>query len=278
MAGNAVTQRQVLNRAFASWVARARVCLSVIAMGLAIPATAADKAFFPDEVSPEALQQQLQTAAASAKAANKDLLVVLGANWCHDSENFVTRKLTAPAVAQVVDKRYQTLLVNVGLYEQLQAQLDVLGIPVLYGTPTVIAIDSDTARIVNRDSLDTWRSADVRSEQEAVDYFSGLPDAPPTTLMPESPALVQANQSIDAFEQAQGKRITQAFAELGKMMAAMHPNPPTDEFLKKWDNLGAVRGPMPDDLRALRASARAQDGEGADPIVLEFPDYLLFTD
>jgi hypothetical protein len=246
-------------------------------LALSLGANASQGGPFPELVSAVELEDSLRDAAAAGRQSGKNLLVVLGANWCHDSKNFVTRKMTDPSVAPLLESRYHTLLVNVGMYEQLQAQLDVLDIPALYGTPTVIAVDAASMQVLNRDSLDTWRSSETRSAQEAAEYFTQLPVAPRENAEVSAP-LAAAMAEIDQFEVAQGRRITQAFGELGELMAAIYPEPPTTEFQEKWDNLGAMRGPLPDDLRALRASAASQDAQGARPIVLVYPTYRLFTD
>ena len=56
-------------------------------------------------------------------------------------------------------------------------------------------------------------------------------------------------------------------------MAAMDKKAPTEAFLARWDDLGRLRGPLPDALRQLRNEANRQITAGADSIDLTFPSY-----
>lgn len=233
---------------------------------------------YPEPVAALEVARQFDEAKAIAAKQQQLLMVVLGANWCHDSRDF-SNKLEQDAVATQLSSRFHVLKVNVGYFDTLQPLLGLFDIPVLYGTPTVIIVDPATGQVLNEDTLAYWRSSETRSIDDTLVYFGNYPaqsqGADGSSL---SPALIDALARIDSFEREQGERITRAFVVAGQLMATSDINNPPQLFITQWSSLGAVRGRMPDDLVALRAEARAQDAAGANPIVLEFPQYSLFTD
>jgi len=222
--------------------------------------------------------ERLDQARQQAIEEDKLLLLVMGADWCHDSRGFV-HKLEDPAMATLVEERYQVLLVNVGYLEYIRGVVDRYDVPVIYGTPTVLVIEPVTNTLLNGNSLPYWRNADSISMADTMTYFEGyrpgqrLPDAPAA-----GPALAAALQAIDNFEDQQAQRIYLAYAELGDIMQGMNPNKPSAEFLEKWKNLGQMRSQITEDLSNLRSEARAQAAAGIDPIKLQYPHYALFID
>ncbi|MEP6389472.1 MAG: thioredoxin family protein [Halioglobus sp.] len=233
---------------------------------------------FPKPVPAAEVASQFEEAKAAAVKQQQLLMVVLGANWCHDSRDF-SDKLEQNEIASQLSPRYHVFKVNVGFFDTLQPLLGLFDIPVLYGTPTVIVVEPATGQVLNDATLSYWRSSETRSAEETLAYFSDFPAEPENISEPAlSPALVDALSQIDSFEREQGERITGAFVATGQVMAASDVHNPPQLFIDQWKNLGAVRGRMPDDLAALRAEARSQDAAGANPIVLEYPAYSLFTD
>jgi hypothetical protein len=233
---------------------------------------------YPEPVVAAEVARQFDEAKAIAAQQQQLLMVVLGANWCHDSRNF-SDKLEQDAVVTELSSKFHVLKVNVGYFDTLPQLLGLFEIPVLYGTPTVIIVDPATGQVLNDDTLAYWRSSETRSIDNTLEYFGNYPVQPQRSdESPLSPALVDALAQVDSFEREQGERITGAFVVAGQLMAASDVDNPPPLFITQWKNLGAVRGRMPDDLAALRAEARAQDAAGANPIVLEFPAYSLFTD
>ena len=268
-----VTPLKALSR-----VARVALFLT-ITLPLVFPVHAAqDAADFPDPVATAEIARQFAHAKASAAQQQQLLMVVLGANWCHDSRDF-SDKLEQDAVAAQLSSRFHVLKVNVGYFETLQALLGLFDVPVLYGTPTVIIVDPVTGQVINGDTLAYWRSSETRSVDDTLVYFGNYPaQARDTHSSQLSPALIDALARIDRFESEQGERINRAFVIVGQLMATSDIDNPPQLFIEQWKSLGAMRGRMPDDLAALRVEAAAQDTAGANPIVLEFPQYSLFTD
>ena len=252
--------------------------LSVIVMSARSVHAADGYDDYPEPVAAAEVARQLDAAKAIAAQQQQLLMVVLGANWCHDSRDF-SDKLEQDAIAAQLSSRFHVLKVNVGYFETLPPLLGLFEIPVLYGTPTVIIVDPVTGQVINGDTLAYWRSSETRSVDDTLVYFGNYPaQAQDTHSSSLSPALIDALARIDRFESEQGERINRAFVIVGQLMATSDIDNPPQLFIEQWKSLGAMRGRMPDDLAALRAEAAAQDAAGANPIVLEFPQYSLFTD
>ena len=220
----------------------------------------------------------LDRATASAAAQEKLLMVVLGANWCHDSRAFVDR-MAEPEFAALLDQRYVVERVNIGYFDHVRGVVERYGVPVIYGTPTVLVIEPVSLRVLNEETLPYWRNADSIGLEETLTYFSGF--EPGQAYAPEAgpppAALAQALARIDAFERAQAERIYRAFAELGPLLRTYEAEGEAPGFMDQWQSLATLRGRITEDLPALRASARAQFARG-EAIVLAFPEYPLFID
>lgn len=96
-------------------------------------------------------------------------IIVMGANWCHDSRalagHFRKDRFT-PLLAQY----YRLVYVDVGKKNRNIDIAQGFGLPDIKGTPTVIITDSE-GDVLNLDEAPTWRNAASRSEDEIYDYF-----------------------------------------------------------------------------------------------------------
>ena len=112
-------------------------------------------------------------AALMAAAANdKKVLVVLGANWCHDSRGLAA-KFQKPEAASLIEEAYELVYVDVG---QRDRNLNIgarFGVPTLYGTPTVLILSSDGI-LLNTDSVHDWRTAYSKPYDETLAYFQSF--------------------------------------------------------------------------------------------------------
>ncbi len=117
--------------------------------------------------------------AAMAKAATggKNVLVAMGANWCHDSRAFAGWMQT-PRFADMLAQRYETVFVDVGHPQEGKGRnLDVarrFGLNEITGTPTVLVISPD-GRLLNRDTAASWRNAASRSADAIYGELSAFP-------------------------------------------------------------------------------------------------------
>ena len=118
----------------------------------------------------------------SALASNDDrnIIVILGANWCHDSRA-LAGWLTKPRFTEMLRDRYKTVYVDVGSPQTGQGRnLDIakrFGIKKVKGTPLVMIV-SPTGMLMNsRQDANSWRNAASRSEDEIFAYFADFKPA-----------------------------------------------------------------------------------------------------
>jgi len=116
--------------------------------------------------------RDVEAALAAARASGKNVLLVLGANWCHDSRGLAA-KFRTPALAAIVEDGFHLVWVDVG---QRDRNLDVaarFGVEKLIGTPTILVLSPDGA-LLNADSVHEWTTADSRPVEAAIRYFGAL--------------------------------------------------------------------------------------------------------
>lgn len=113
-----------------------------------------------------------------AEARDTRVLVVLGANWCHDSRA-LAGWLETPRFAALVAARYELMFVNVGMPQTGDGHnLHVarrFGLGTLPGTPAVLVLRADGSA-VNLDSAGSWRNAASRTEEAIFAELSMLAD------------------------------------------------------------------------------------------------------
>lgn len=117
----------------------------------------------------------LAAAEAEAAAANKLLLAVFGANWCHDSRAFAGWMGTDRFRA-LIDQHYVVQYVDVGRPQKGEGRnlelAEAFGVTAIEGTPTVIVVSRDGA-VLNADTAKSWRNAASRSEDEIFAELAG---------------------------------------------------------------------------------------------------------
>lgn len=119
-----------------------------------------------------------QVDAALARAGQRDtrVLLVMGANWCHDSRA-LAGWLETQRFAELVEANYELVFVNVGMPQTGDGHnLDIaqrFGLATLPGTPNLLVIDAD-GNLLNADSATSWRNAASRSEDVIYAELSAL--------------------------------------------------------------------------------------------------------
>lgn len=111
----------------------------------------------------------VDAAFAAAQMSGKNVLIVLGGNWCHDSRGLAA-KFEKPKLARVVAQNYELVWVDVGYRDRNLHVPARFGVTELFGTPTVLILSPDE-RLLNRDSVHDWRTADSKPYRETLDYF-----------------------------------------------------------------------------------------------------------
>lgn len=166
---------------------RLQILMTVLAMTAAVSACAHGRSFSleaamdgrastdgeprPFNSSRDAMAD-IDAALGRAKARGARVLLVLGANWCHDSRSLAA-KFADPALAPLIAERYELVWVDVGAGERNLDAAARFGVPKLAGTPTVLVLSADGA-LLNAESIGEWRSAASRTLEETRTYFAAL--------------------------------------------------------------------------------------------------------
>jgi thiol-disulfide isomerase/thioredoxin len=113
---------------------------------------------------------EVDAALSRAKPSNRLGIIVLGANWCHDSRALAGWFAT-PRFAGMIASRYELVYVDVGYRDR---NLDIakrFGIKAIKGTPTVLVVDGN-GKLLNKKDAPTWRNAASRSEEAIYKAFA----------------------------------------------------------------------------------------------------------
>ena len=209
----------------------------------------------------------VQQALSRAEKSDRLALVVLGANWCHDSRALASR-LHHPPLAEVIQQHYELVFVDVGFYEKGREVVQQFGVAHFYATPTVLIIDPSTGALVNDEDRHIWGNAYSIDMASSVRYFEKWAD---------STQLTQLYAEIDQFEQQLAERVAAGYAVVGPMLAAYKDGNAPEEFDASWDELSVFRMAIPAAIRELRDEAQRRVSEGDKDIQLVFPEYPLLT-
>lgn len=115
----------------------------------------------------------------SVLAANegKNIIVILGANWCHDSRA-LAGWFAELRFAEMLHDRYQIVYVDVGTPQTGQGRnLDIakrFGITKVKGTPLVLIVSPDGKLLNSKKDAVGWRNAASRSGDDIFAYFDNL--------------------------------------------------------------------------------------------------------
>ncbi|WP_262690357.1 thioredoxin family protein [Kordiimonas aestuarii] len=217
----------------------------------------------------------VDAALARARANGKLAIIVLGANWCHDSQGLIHHFQTAE-MQKILTDRYELLLLDVGYLQHGTDVVNRFGQPVIYGTPTVFVVDPATEQVINRKRLHQWRAAASISLADTIAYFDGLKWTEPSPADTPVPANLEAAlEKIKSFEEKQARRIAHAYEILGPLVAMERDERP-DNFYDMWEQVRVLRYKLTDDLTTLRAVATRQAAYSDKDIELEFPQYQPF--
>ena len=104
----------------------------------------------------------------------KMAIIIMGANWCHDSraltEHFATEKFQA-----MLNPKYEIVYVDVGVPQTGNGRnIDIakrFGIKKIKGTPTVLILSSE-GKLLNKKKAPKWRNAASRSEDDIFNHFA----------------------------------------------------------------------------------------------------------
>lgn len=245
--------------------------LCVLATSMVFAAQASESSRAQASAYVESVDPMLdvQQALDRAKSSDKLLLVVMGAQWCHDSRGLVD-KFGDPEVAAVLADSYETVFVDVGYFKDLRKISERFDQPHYFATPTVMIINANTERLINTRDMHIWGSADSVPTEKYLDYFSVYASnpSPQYVPLPDSQASV-----VSAFEQHNAQRLQDAY---GVLVPGMQLEDRTGEagkeFLKQWREVRQYRTSLQQDI--LRLRQQAQDSPEQN---LLLPQYEAFS-
>ena len=125
--------------------------------------------------------KDVDTTLFAARTLDKQALVVMGANWCHDSRALAGH-FQKPRFQTLFAKSFELVYVDAGLKGSHKND-DVaqrFGLPTIKGTPTVFIIDK-SGKALNLDSATAWRNSAERTEDAVYDElvsFIKKPEGP----------------------------------------------------------------------------------------------------
>ena len=213
--------------------------------------------------------QDVQLGLNTAKAQNKLLLVVMGAQWCHDSRTFA-ENLKHQRLSKILSKQYHIVFIDVAYYNDLRAITQRFEQAHYYATPTIMIIDPQTERLVNASDMHIWGAADSIALADYIAYFEGYANNPLPAYYP-IPAKHAA--SIMAFEQEHSARLMQAYNFLVPGMKAEDKTGEANEaFYQHWGEVRQYRASLQKDIQVLRTQAIEQAN-----LPLTLPTYPAFS-
>ncbi|WP_298469551.1 thioredoxin family protein [uncultured Erythrobacter sp.] len=118
--------------------------------------------------------------AALARAAEngKRVMVVMGANWCHDSRA-LAGWLATERFQTLIDDKYELVFVNIGMPQQDDGHnlqiAERFGLDELPGTPNLLVLTAQ-GELVNADTATTWRDTASREEDAIFSELQTLAD------------------------------------------------------------------------------------------------------
>jgi hypothetical protein len=208
---------------------------------------------------------------AEALAEDKRLLLVFGANWCHDSRGLAGH-FQDPELAAILSEHYVTRFIDVGWRDQNHDVIRRFGVAALYATPMVMIIDPADETLLNRDEREAWGSAASTPVSEARAYFARWAgEIPSTGGVVETSLIYQAMMiEIDVFEEEQGDRLAKAYLDIGRWRGQPESERP-EGFMALYDEVDAWRRELPRQAAELRASARSMVADALVEIAGEAP-------
>lgn len=208
-----------------------------------------------------------------AVQSDRLLLVVLGADWCHDSRALASRLQREPLM-DVVGQHYELVFVDAGFLDKGRAVMQRFGVAHYYATPTVLIVDPSRQQVINNDDRHQWGNAYNIDMQSSVEYFEKwLDDASAAKPLGSSARHQNLMAEIDDYEQHLASRVADGYAVVGPMLKAYEAGDVSEGFESSWNELRDFRMMIPRDIKALRDHVQRRVAAGDENIQLLFPTY-----
>ena len=153
--------------------------------------------------------QSLALAQTKAVEDNKLLLVVLGAQWCHDSTGLAAT-FSNPQMHDILQTRFETIFIDLAYFEDRHNAVQKYGYPAFFGTPTVMVIDPKTNVLLNHNTISKWQNADSVPFEEYIEFFKTIDITPQVSQHQNSESHLQ----LELFMQKEVERLKKGFDHL----------------------------------------------------------------
>jgi hypothetical protein len=133
---------------------------------------APDKQFFDEKADADAA---VDAALARTQTSGKRVIIIMGANWCHDSRALAGWFQT-PRFKAMLDEKYEVVYVDAGIPQRRgqgrnQHLIKRFKGKKQQGTPYVMLLSPD-GMLLNREDARGWRNAASRNEDDIYSYFA----------------------------------------------------------------------------------------------------------
>lgn len=222
-------------------------CSLLLIALLAVTPAAAEEPYFTVSENRKAYVQNAQK---EAVVRGKLLLLVVGANWCHDSRalgGYLQDDALQPALANFVLAK-----VDAAWLDNLTPVLAPYGHPAYFGTPSLMIIEPESSRLLNRDSIQRWQSAHNESPAALASYLATFSQK----RMDGNQHIIQDAPRLAAFEAEQAQRLYKAYAVLGKLLAQEESgdSDASTTLNAYWREVSVYRHQLQNDLSKLHLS------------------------
>ena len=196
------------------------------------------------------IDQQIDDTLSKASEQNKLAMIVLGAQWCHDSRGLAAN-FSKPAMQKILQEKYVTLFVDVGFLKDRRNITERFGYPAYFATPTVLIVNPQSKELLNQSSMEIWQAADSVELTDYQKHFSDLSSFKPTKINKQHPSFTMLNQ----FTKFQVERLHKGYAVLGPMLQADVEGKTTDKSALRqlWADVRNFRMTLQRDIHALQA-------------------------
>ena len=100
-------------------------------------------------------------------AEDKITLVVMGANWCHDSRALAGWFTADEDISAVLDRNFVVTYVDVGKKDRNIDIAQRFGFDEIVGTPTMVMVDPE-GTVLNAETAVSWRNSASRSKEDIL--------------------------------------------------------------------------------------------------------------
>jgi len=200
-------------------------------------------------------------AQSEALKQNKLLLVVLGAQWCHDSTG-LAKRFSSSEMQRILTSHYETVFIDVGMLEDRRNITERFNYPTYYATPTVMIVDPSSSALLNRASMDIWGNADSIPLAQYVDYFSAFANM---SEKQKAPMIAWQSTPQEAqYYAEQALRLQEAYDVLNPMLLRDINGDTPDGFYKLWKETKAFRTELQETMTKRAALTLEMKGDGSD--------------